>query len=187
MSWRGLLGRPAFAATAHVVQTGQTVSYAAGDDGEIQAGVTPPTPRFKNNGDGTVTDKLTGLMWLKQDDCLGPVSWAQALMAASTLVSGRCGLSDRSKAGDWRLPNVRELLSLVDFGFSSPALSNTDGTAQWSEGDVFSGSPSRGYWTSTTRDASPGSAWLVEMGEGYAMPQLTKDFLVWVWPVRGGK
>jgi hypothetical protein len=41
-------------------------------------------------------------------------------------------------AGDWRLPNVREMHSLIDFGFLSPALSNIAGTAQWTEGDAFS-------------------------------------------------
>src|SRR6266850_1287007 len=107
-----VLGLPAFAAKAPVAQTGQIECFdpnpqvnnpvipctRTGQDGEFQAGVTPPTPRFKDQGNGTVEDRLTGLIWLKQDDCLGPVSWAQALEAASTLVSGRCGLMDGSKA-----------------------------------------------------------------------------------------
>jgi 2',3'-cyclic-nucleotide 2'-phosphodiesterase (5'-nucleotidase family) len=47
---------------------------------------------------------------------------AQALIDASNLKSGMAGLTDGSKAGDWRLPNVRELHSLIDFGRGTPAL-----------------------------------------------------------------
>jgi hypothetical protein len=185
---------------APVPQTGQTECWdtngtlincsGTGQDGAIQAGVPFPTPRFTDNHNGTVTDNLTGLIWLKQDDCAGPVSWAQALTAANALASGSCGLTDRSVAGDWRLPNFRELLSLADYGFSTPALSNAAGTAPWTDGDAFSGSPSRGYWSSTTRDIQPSSAWLVEMNEGHAMPQdkgLPSTTCCWVWPVQGGK
>lgn len=50
---------------APVPKTGQTQSYTAGDDGDLQKGVAWPTPRFAGNGNGTVTDKLTGLIWLK--------------------------------------------------------------------------------------------------------------------------
>ena len=48
--------------------------------------------------------------------------WQEALDAANTLASGSCGLSDGSMAGDWRLPNVNELRSLIDWGNFSPAL-----------------------------------------------------------------
>ena len=46
-------------------KTGQTTSYAAGDDGALQKGVASPNPRFTDNGNGTVTDNLTGLIWLE--------------------------------------------------------------------------------------------------------------------------
>ena len=51
--------------TTDIPKTGQTLIYASGDDGNIQAGIEWPAPRFTDNGDGTVTDSLTGLMWLK--------------------------------------------------------------------------------------------------------------------------
>ena len=51
------------AAPAPVPRTGQTVSYRSGDDGDLQPGVAWPSPRFKDHGNGTVTDRLTGLMW----------------------------------------------------------------------------------------------------------------------------
>ena len=47
-----------------LAKTGQTSSFASGDDGSIQAGVGWQGARFKDNGDGTVTDNLTGLIWL---------------------------------------------------------------------------------------------------------------------------
>ena len=50
---------------APVAKTEQTQSYAAGDDGALQKGVALPRPRFTDNGDGTVTDNKTQLVWLK--------------------------------------------------------------------------------------------------------------------------
>ena len=64
---------------APVPKTGQTVSYATGDDGDLQKGVAWPDPRFTDNSDGTVTDNLTGLIWLKNANCFGPVGpWVAA-------------------------------------------------------------------------------------------------------------
>lgn len=59
----------AMAEMISIPKTGQTVSYAAGDDGDKQTGVAWSSPRFINNNDGTVTDSFTGLMWLKDGDC----------------------------------------------------------------------------------------------------------------------
>jgi hypothetical protein len=79
---------------APVEKTGQTTSYATGDDGELSKGVVWPNARFADNGDGTVTDNLTGLMWLKNANCIqsnysefdmdetagdGRVTWPHAL------------------------------------------------------------------------------------------------------------
>ena len=140
--------QPAFAKreAAPVAQTGQTTSVAAGDDGDIQAGVPLPTPRFTENNDGTVTDNLTGLIWLRNANCpQADRDWPTALAdvaslnTAGTMNSHDCG--DTSNGGthqsDWRLPNIRELLSLVHFAFSEPCLSNTAGTGKWAEGDPF--------------------------------------------------
>src|SRR4051794_35859814 len=85
MAWVGLVAPPALAQRARVPQTGQTTSYAPGDDGAIEAGVAWPIPRFTNCGDGTVRDNLTGLIWLKNANCFGALQWAQALTAANTV------------------------------------------------------------------------------------------------------
>ena len=54
-----------WAQPAPVAKTGQTTSYATGDDGDFEKGVAWPSPRFTDNDDGTVCDHLTGLMWAK--------------------------------------------------------------------------------------------------------------------------
>jgi len=119
---------------AAVPRTGQSTCYNAGgtqidcpntgQDGDKLAGVAPPVPRFVDNGNGTVTDKLTGLIWLKNANCFGTKTWQQALDSANNLANGQCSLTDGSTVGQWRLPNVKELQSLINFGFFNPALSN---------------------------------------------------------------
>jgi hypothetical protein len=105
-----------------VPQTGQTTSYATGDDGDLQRGVALVTPRFTDNGDGTVTDNQTGLIWLKDADCFGTRTWSNALSDCNGLADGSCGLTDGSSAGDWRLPNLFELESLRNMGNGNPCL-----------------------------------------------------------------
>ena len=90
---------------AAVEKTGQTTSYATGDDGDLETGVVWPSPRFTDNSDGTVTDNLTGLIWLQDADAGdGTETWANALSICNSLATGQQGLSDGSSAGDWRLP-----------------------------------------------------------------------------------
>ena len=186
---QGLKGGPHQSPPAPVPQTGQTTSFVVGDDGDLQAGVPWPTPRFTDRGDGTVRDNLTGLIWLKNANCFGLVTWAQALTAANTLASGSCGLTDKSVAGDWHVPNIRELHSLLDFEFFFPALSNVNGTGRWTEGNAFSGvqgvRPSS-YWSSTMYGNIPGDAWVVYLVDGFTTADPTY-FTNFVWPVRGGK
>ncbi|MBF0396994.1 MAG: DUF1566 domain-containing protein, partial [Desulfobacterales bacterium] len=126
---------------APVEKTGQTTSYASADDGAAQKGVTWANPRFTDNGNGTVTDNNTGLIWLKNISCFGAMTWGQGVSSCNNLFSGSCGLTDGSQAGDWRLPNIKELESLIDYGRTNPALPN---------GHPFIGVQSDKYWTSTT-------------------------------------
>ena len=139
-----------------LARSGQQASDAAGDDGALQRGVVAPGARFSVNGDGTVTDHLTGLVWLQRADCLGTLDWPQAVAAARALASGACGLSDGSSAGQWRLPNIVELESLVDASQSAPALP---------AGQPFAGvAPS--YWSSTTYYGDVDEAWALRTSDG---------------------
>ncbi len=161
-------------------KTGQTISYATGDDGELEKGVAWPNPRFTDNGNGTVTDNLTGLIWLRLANCYESRSWANALSAANTLNSGECGLNDGSAEGDWRLPNLRELQSLIDYGQYNPALPS----AHPFSGVQFEGGDK--YWTSTTYVRAESWAWAVYLGEGNVVSVMS-DNPNHVWPVRGGE
>jgi hypothetical protein len=183
-----------FVPPAPVPRTGQTTCYdqggaqiacaGTGQDGDKQAGVAWPMPRFVDNGDGTVTDNLTGLIWLKDANCFGRVDWQTALNAANTLAAandGQCGLADGSVPGDWRLPNVKELQSLIDYGQAAPALS---------AGHPFSGVQlAIFYWSSTSTSDVPGLvpniAWYVEFGDG-GINVVAKAVTNAVWPVRDG-
>lgn len=173
---------------APVPKTGQTVSYATGDDGDLERGIEKPPlkDRFTDNSDGTVTDNLTGLIWLKDANCYGMRTWYNALSDSHGLASGQCGLTDGSQAGDWRLPNKKELISLIHDGYYNPALSNTAGTGQWSQGDPFTNVHSDGYWSSTTVAQFTDYAWYVGMGNGGVKYYYGKTSLYYVWPVRGG-
>lgn len=159
---------------APVAKTGQTTVYGPGDDGEYQYGVSVD-PRFTDNGDGTVTDNLTGLIWLQNANCIGTQSWLSALSEANTLADDSCGLTDGSVAGDWRLPNIRELHSLIDYGNHHLA---------FPIGHPFSGVQSSGYWSSTSTAEFWGGAWYMHLGVGFTY-STSKTIAHYVWPVRG--
>ncbi len=81
--------------SVNLPETGQTTCYdtagtaiacaGTGQDGELLKGVAWPSPRFMDNGNGTVTDNLTGLIWLKDANCFISRTWADALLDASVL------------------------------------------------------------------------------------------------------
>jgi hypothetical protein len=164
---------------APVPKTGQTSTYAMGDDGELQKGVASPTPRFTDNNNGTVTDKLTGLIWLKNVNYfVNKRTWADALSAANNLKSGDPGLTDGSTAGDWRLPNVKELQSLFDYGHLYVLPVGHPFTGQ-----MMSLAP---YWSSTTNANDTSKAWCVYFYDGLLITTYKANSSANVWCVRGG-
>lgn len=171
---------------APVPKTGMTTSEGTGDDGDLERGVTWPNPRFLDNLDGTITDNLTGLIWLKNANCFGQRTWSQALSDCNGLASGQCDLTDSSNVGDWRLPNIKEMQSLIHFGYINPSVPNTAGTGKCSAGDPFNSLQSFSYWSSTAYIYSTVDAWGMAISNGDDH-LFDKDFPFFVLPVRGGQ
>jgi len=179
----GLMGEP-MPWAAPVPRTGQAQSfdYAHVDDGGLRRGVAWPNPRFADNEDGTVTDHLTGLVWLKDGSCLGAAFWETSLQLVSEFNGGKECDCEEYVAGshtDWRLPNVRELFSLIDFSrwssTSDPML-----PAEHS----FVGVQRAEYWTSTSTGML-GPAFYVSFVGGFVDVD-AKMHSNRVWAVRGG-
>jgi len=166
--WGGMVravrtAQPPRCGASRLPATGQTTTVATGDDGAYQTGC-PMEGRFVDNGDGTVTDNCTGLMWQQEtadmngDEVITPwdpntgspdaTNWQQALQYCEGLTLGEDGYAD------WRLPNIRELQSIVDYGRATPA---TD--------PVFSTEPAY-YWSSSTIVSDSSSAWYVNFSVG---------------------
>jgi hypothetical protein len=190
----GVVGGGGGPSSSPLPPTGQTLCYdeagaetdcGAGDclgqDGFYQAGCSA-SPRFVDNGDGTVTDNCTGLMWqqdtadidgggITPSECLGggdpqppvccgkfgwtdidvqgdDIAWCDALQYCKDLIF--------ATHEDWRLPNIQELLSIVDYSVHSPAID----TNFFSVSIPPAGPPPGGcelfYWSSTkVEDGSP--------------------------------
>lgn len=176
------------------------VALAGGD----RARAAPPcfdnVNRFVDCGNGTVTDTVSGLVWLKNADCFGPLAYAAANEAALGLADGDCGLADGSSAGDWRLPTRTEwelLMHAAAVLGCSPAITDDPGIGCLLTGPTSfinlryaatSTDYGATYWTSTTIESIPGVAWgarplsgsiVVTHGKGYQ--------LYYAWPVRGGR
>jgi hypothetical protein len=145
--------------------------------------------RFSDMGDGTVRDEDSGLIWLKDAICLelagtdwyGKAQWATANnVAAASLASGTCGLTDESIAGDWRLPTKDEWEAFVDLDYEKPALCNSAGTDAWEEGDAFYGTIDVWYWSSSENG---GEAWAMHTDKGDII-NVVQSKVINVWPVR---
>jgi Protein of unknown function (DUF1566) len=186
--------------------TGQTTKYAAGDDGDIKAGA---ALSYTDNGDGTITDNNTKLMWEKKDEAGGLHDMNNyCTWAASCSVSGAacgtdadCGVSGgtcsvgggcsvagggivtifqwvaqlNSGAGfaghtDWRVPNVKELQSIVDYQNYNPAVDDAFNTSCSADCTVTTCSCTQSgeYWSATTYAGSDAldSAWYVHFLRG---------------------
>lgn len=167
--------------TVGVPQTGQAYMYDAGDDGDLQVGIPLPDPRFTDNVDGTVTDNLTGLIWTKNANLAGESTWTAALEVCYNLAEDGFDLNDGSLPGDWRLPNIRELQSKLDYGQFLPALAVDHPFINLQS--AFSSY----YWTSTTYAGYEPYAWGLSVSNGYTSPLSKGGSNGYVWCVRGGE
>ena len=102
---------------------------------------------FKNNGNDTMTDLATGLTWQRQDDN-NEREWAAAHSYCQALSLGG--------KTNWRVPNIKELQSIVDNRITDPAI----------DPNAFPGTNSSSYWSATTYSLNSGSAWFVAFRTG---------------------
>ncbi|MEW6584165.1 MAG: DUF1566 domain-containing protein [Nitrospirota bacterium] len=156
-------------ATCHDT-TGREISCAgSGQDAEYKKGVPWPQPRFGQMG-AVVLDRLTGLVWTQNANLAEfPLAWQEALeFIADMNRNGVLGFAD------WRLPNRRELRSLMSHRTRKPALPESHPFT-----NVFLG----WYWTSTTAAINTAYAWYIHM-EGARMFYGGKEQLFLLWPVR---
>jgi len=145
---------------------------------EVGFRVTPPgsagAPRFTDNGDDTVTDNNTKLIWLKNANPCGVKNWWDADHYFHGLT-----LANHS---DWRLPAIGELRSLC--------VTTTDQYGTWPElpqGHPFYNVKGM-YWSSTAYVPDPSQyAWAMFTYQGHADRVGTFHSYYWVWPVRSGK
>jgi hypothetical protein len=122
---------------------------------------------FTDNGDGTVTDKDTGLMWQKEDDNTKRI-WSDAITYSDNLpLAGHT---------DWRLPSKKELISILDYGTYNPSINKT----------YFPNTDSSTYWSSTIYADDTSYAWSVHFYGG-GVYGYSKSGDGYVRCVRGGK
>ena len=174
-----LTGTRTACSNSSLPDTGQTSSYTEtyGEDNDYTSANSTSTcnPSFTDNGDGTITDNCTGLMWKKCSEpdtstttCGGTHStytWENALTQCEGL----------SFAGytDWRLPNVKELISIVNYQNYNPAINTT----------YFPSTVAHSYWSGTTVYVTT-YAWYVDFYDG-KVNGLNKTNVDYVRCVRG--
>ncbi len=141
-----------------VPKTNQSIVYKTGDDGYYQAGIAFSTPRFWDNGDGTVTDQATKLMWVADPSILGTIWGDPGNPLRMTLQAGIINCNNLEYAGytDWRMPNVKELESLVDYSRATPSI----------DADKFPNTQADIYYSSTITEFSGYRVFVVDFSSG---------------------
>jgi len=158
------------------LRTGQTTAYGAGTDGDLQKGA---SQSFTDNGDGTITDNTTGLMWEKKTDD-GSIhdkddtyTWCGASCFTTNIMDGTIttmflaalnGGSGFAGHTDWRIPNANELESIRNLENANPATYSAfnAGCAANCTVTMCSCTQPDFYWSSTTYPSNRDDAWFVQ-------------------------
>ncbi|HEX5313670.1 MAG TPA: DUF1566 domain-containing protein [Gammaproteobacteria bacterium] len=141
----------------------QTCNSSTADDA--------PASRYQANADGTASDLRTGLMWTRcalgqnwnagSKSCNGKATlydWEDALQAVQTLDQG----SGYAGHADWRMPNLRELMSLSRYHCSDPAINST----------IFPNTDSAAFWSSSPIEGRSGEVWAINFDAGQAFDDI---------------
>jgi hypothetical protein len=187
------------AASGHRLKTGQTQCHAAafpygivpcpgtGQDGELQRGL---DRAYVDNGDGTITDARTGLMWEKLSDDGSIHDKDRTTYSRTDAVAVKAaGLNQQAFAGytDWRVPNVAELQTLASYGARNPAVPPVFHTGCVPGCTVLTCSCTNGYagyWSASVVEVFPTKSWVVELSDGAVRPSTYTGYAVRA--VRGG-
>ncbi|KJU83405.1 MORN repeat protein [Candidatus Magnetobacterium bavaricum] len=130
--------------------------------------------RFKDNGNGTLTDSKTGFMWTKNAKLIGRKDWKEALNYIASMNEGKGTFGYT----DWRLPDREELESLVK-GINVPYV--------WLNSQGFTNVQSGYYWSSTACAYVTDGAWLLSMDDGNVFAGDKSNGHYYVWPVRAAQ
>ena len=158
-------------------KTGQITCYndagspvacaGSGQDGQLQAG---STPSYTDNGNGTITDNVTKLMWEKLSDDGSIHDKDSTYFGMSAGIAKANTLNGAAFAGhtDWRLPNRRELASIVDLGRQNPSANPVFHTGCVGGCTILSCSCTKNtiYWTSSTYIGYSLASWKVIFQDG---------------------
>lgn len=156
---------------APIPQTGQTFNFWGKDDGFYECGVKPIDQRFTNNCDGTFSDHLTGLMWINTYTIVFSNStWIEAMLAIDDY-----NTNEFAGYNDWRMPNIKELQSLLDYGQYELAMVP----------NLFPEGGGDPVWSSTTRRNDWHYKYVVDFYDGTTV-LAHYESINWVLPVRGG-
>jgi len=155
--------------------------------------------RYVNCGNGTVTDNVTGLVWLRDAGCLPASTWAAASDAAAQLKDGDCGLTDGSSPGDWRLPTrdewsatIARAVALGCVNGLAPSFTNDEGTNCMFSATghtSFLNARAQLFWSSTVNEAFPSQAFAAFTNQAGAIGSVERGGLsaAPVWPVRSAR
>jgi hypothetical protein len=157
-------------------KTGQTILCQTGDDGDLKKGRPLSGPHYTaDNVNNTITDNGTGLMWINNTSLAGvsgTYGWSGAITACEGLTY--------AGHSDWRLPNIAELQSIVNYGRSNlPTIGENDSPSPWV------GTQSGNYWSSTTSISNTLVAWYVSF-KFATVGFFAKAAGCYIRPVRGG-
>ncbi|MBW1916063.1 MAG: DUF1566 domain-containing protein [Deltaproteobacteria bacterium] len=144
----------------------------------VRGGQSGTFHNLATNGDGTVTDTSTGLMWEQKTDDGGDnnkdrtYNWEEALSWVENLNN-----SNYLGYSDWRLPNIKELASIVDLRRTNPSIDRR----------YFPNTVSSVYWSSTTTHYSPEGTWILMFDSGLIFRSTKSNSSHHVRAVRGGQ
>ena len=163
-------------ALALTVAVGMAPATAQTCRDDIKA--TAPDSRFTDNGNGTVTDRATGLIWKQCAEGLSGAGCATGSVEAFTWQAALQRAADADFAGSslWRLPNKNELASLIERRCYDPAINAR----------FFPNTPSSWFWSSSPHAGDSSRAWYVDFYGGF-VDNYGKDDAGYVRLVRGGQ